>query len=989
MGQYYTIKSLDNLLTYFFIYRICNNEQRNVTEILDEKARTSIMFAAGAPSVSMFCDEGNHDRYAPNKHNFMCERRSALDVILQHPDFLTSDHRSLGGQQITNTTPAVSYKRRSLTRYVLIVEDTQEMLVRESWTYLRNAVRKWAVYDLPGNTEVALIMMNESSASTLLHPTALHNHSARDVLASNIPYTPGDGRAPGCIQCALQEALKLLEGSIELRGPASSVILLVAPGTRQDIKTLEQAKRAASLGVRISTINYPGVLRPSPLDSLAELTGGPAYTVQERKHNIDTSLLTTYFQLTNVLYAIAERFQEIDGPAPGMPVEIHRRELTDDYRSSITGSFVLDESMGEPARFSLFAHNVESPLIRSLSLWSPSQVEYTRRSDSMLVVKIITLAAPISEPGTWTYRIERWSGNPQPHYVQVMASAKPGFSSGVVRARFWVTRPRPGLLLLRAEVKRGALPVLGARLEVVVTRPEFNGTQSYKDKFELLDTGSGDPDVTRGDGVYSRYWSASSTGPGAYTFEVTVTDNGNTAYCSLEGPNDEPCCGSKTPTNKVEPLQPFQRVPSPVTMQISAEDALAATQITAGRIGDLRSHIFAPERRVRLTWSSPDMAGVSASRYEVRYAHSVQDITDGFETSASLWEQGQPFPLAAGSDISFTLNFTGAENERLLGRPVYLAVKAYAGSGDFQSGLVSNWVRVLVPKPIPPPITVSPDLSTSDYTAWPFPDSDSGSVNVDASLPGIARSPELGVQLILPIVIGAVLLLLLLVLYCYFCVLRKRGRHDGKKPKSTKSDKLQSAITIVPSSPAHSLPVQNIQPPDEQHAYTNELHTVGVPINYQYDDEPKKRYSLVQQQEQQLIEELKQQQQYGTVGMNVSVISGGTLQRNGRTLSPYESWSASQLLHEHERRHSPMDEMLQPPPPQQYTDQYGNNLGVPPPVPPLPSYNGYPVNYSIYGVHPSQQLVYHQPPPPFNVSLQGSVSSVNSAEKKKRNVTMV
>lgn len=965
-----------------------------MSEILDEKARSSIMFAPVAPSVTMFCDEGNHDRYAPNKHNFMCERRSVLDVILQHPDFLTSDHRSLGGQQITNTTPSLTYRRRTLTRYVLIVEDTQEMLVRESWTYLRNAVRKWAVYDLPANTEVALIMMNESSASTLLQPTSLHNHTARDVLASNIPFTPGDGRAPGCIQCALQEAMTLLERSTELRGPASSVILIVAPGTKQDVKIIDQAKKAASSGVRIATVNYPGVLRSSPLDSIAEITGGPAYTVQERKHNIDTSLLTTYFQLTNVLYAVAERFQEFDGPALGMPVEIHRRELTDDYRSSITGSFVLDESMGEPARFSLFAHNVESPLIRSVSLWSPSQVEYTRRSDSMLVVKIITLAAPISEPGTWTYRIERWSGNPQPHYVQVMASAKPGYSNGVVRARFWVTRPRPGLLLLRAEVKRGALPVLGARLEVVVTRPEFNGTQAYKEKFELLDTGNGDPDVTKGDGVYTRYWTAAAAGPGAYTFEVTATDNGNTAYCALEGPGEEPCCGSKTPTTKVEPLQPFQRVPPPVTVQVSAEDALSAIQITAGRIGDLRSHVFGQEKRVRLTWSSPDMAGISASRYEVRYAHSVQDITDGFETSATPWEHGQPFPLAAGSDISFTLNLT-SENERLLGRPIYLAVKAYAGSGDSQSGLVSNWVRVLVPKPTPSPITMSPDVLTFDYTAWPYPDTASGPVNVDASVPGVARSPEFGVQLIIPIVIGAILLLLLLTLYCYFCVLRKKGRHDGIKAgqKSPKNDKLQSAITIVPSSPTHnniSQP-QNISQQDaEQHAYTNELHTVGVPINYPYDDEPKKRYSLVQQQEQQLIEELKQQQQqqYGTVGMNVSVISGGTLQRNGRTLSPYESWSASQLLHEHERRHSPMDEMLQPPP-QQYTDQYGNNLGVPPPVPPLPAYNGYPVNYNIYGVHPSQQMVYHQPPPPFNVSLQGSVSSVNSADKKKRNVTMV
>lgn len=40
-----------------------------------------------------------------------------------------------------------------------------------------------------------------------------------------------------------------------------------------------------------------------------------------------------------------------------------------------------------------------------------------------------------------------------------------------------------------------------------------------------------DPDVTRGDGVYSRYFTGHAAGgPGLYQFEVEVTDNGNTAY---------------------------------------------------------------------------------------------------------------------------------------------------------------------------------------------------------------------------------------------------------------------------------------------------------------------------------------------------------------------------------------------------------------------------------------------------------------------------
>lgn len=534
------------------------------------------------------------------------------------------------------------------------------------------------------------------------------------------------------------------------------------------------------------------------------------------------------------------------------------------------------------------------------------------------------------------------------------------------------------------EVKKDLAPVLSARVEVQVMKLESNGSVAFNDKFDLTDSGGGDPDVTRGDGIYSRYFAPTESG--IYNFEVTVTDNGNTAYSSQDGPDDAECCGSHVPPSRVQPLNPFQRVLAPVTMHVTIEDVAAAYQAQGGRIGDLKVRVSGRDQTARLTWTAPDMAGSNAARYEVRYARSVMDIADKFETNGVAWEQGQPFPLAAGAETTFTLNFSLPENVGLLDVPLYFAVKAYPqrAANDPQAGRISNWVRVLVPKPPPPAPTMPPTYPTLDHTSWPHPDS--GSVSVDAAIPGIARGSELGVQLILPIVVGAILLLLLLVIYCYFCVAKKRNR-DGAKKTSTKSDKLQSAITIVPSSPAHSInisPPQQMPPPQEsQHAYTNDLHTVGVPIGYQFDDEPKKRYSLVHQQEQQLIEELKQQQQnqyqghYGTNtmnNMNVSVISGGPGQR---TLSPYESWTASQLLHEHERRHSPLEEMMQPQIPQ---DHY--NVIVPPPVPPLPSYNGYPVNYGgIYGVH--------QPPPQFNVSLQGSITSVNSADKKKRNVTMV
>lgn len=72
------------------------------------------------------------------------------------------------------------------------------------------AIRKWAVHDLPSNTEVGLVSANDSSASRLHDLSRLVTSDARDQVASNIPYSPGDSRLPACLTCAFKEAMKVM-----------------------------------------------------------------------------------------------------------------------------------------------------------------------------------------------------------------------------------------------------------------------------------------------------------------------------------------------------------------------------------------------------------------------------------------------------------------------------------------------------------------------------------------------------------------------------------------------------------------------------------------------------------------------------------------------------------------------------------------------------------------------------------------------------------
>lgn len=188
----------------------------------------------------------------------------------------------------------------------------------------------------------------------------------------------------------------MLETRASIYGPASSVIVVIAPGTAAYMPDLtKQVNEAKDKNIRIATITYPMMKRPRSLDWIAEKTGGVSFTVTENRYNMALSYLSTYFKLTNVMRNIMETYYQ--GSKSDLPVEIHRRELTDDGRTVVSGNFVLEDHIGEPAKFTVYTHNTENPLIRTITLTSPSQRVYSTRSDSLLSLKMLSVPAVINE----------------------------------------------------------------------------------------------------------------------------------------------------------------------------------------------------------------------------------------------------------------------------------------------------------------------------------------------------------------------------------------------------------------------------------------------------------------------------------------------------------------------------------------------------------------------------------------------------------------
>lgn len=994
-------------------------------------------------SISLkFCDDNSHNRYAPTKQNQMCGHRSVLDVILRHPDFVNKNQENLTSNNsgshelITKFT----YKKRTTTRYILILDETQDTMVRESWTFLRLAIRNWVVYDLPTNTEVGVLLANDTGSSRQFDLTSLAEEKNRNLIASFIPFSPGESQKPACMNCAVRDAQAMLEKQSNDYGAASSIILIIAPG--MDVKTdyLMLGQMCKKEKIRITTINYPGVIHRKPLDSLAKLTSGLSYTLFESKQNSERSYLTTYFNLVNMLHHIMVEYYE--GNRLDLPIEIHRKKLfdiNDDQsakRRSITGSFLLDYTMGAPSAFLLYTHNTEYPLINSAILNSPSGVTYLKRSDERLSVKQLSIEAQINETGSWTYTIDRFNGNPQPHFVQVMATAHNDARSAIT-VNAWIDQ-RYGSVIIYVEVKRGKLFINEAFVEMTVHRLDVHCDMSSKceETIRIFDTGSGDPDITRGDGIYSRYFNPVSAGAGIYQFDIQVTDNGNTAYSLSDGYNadliDTNCCGSFVPHPSKQPLPSFQRIVPTLTVFVGEQQIHNDIIDGVGSIGDLRIESI-DTAKIRLSWTAPDMCGLNVARYEVRYAFTVQDIVDSFSTSL-LWKHDSPLAFSIGDHTAFTMNISA--DPSLIGKTIFIAVRPYARlTNKARAGHVSNYVRVQVPAPALPATTNTPNVYQPPYDEY-------DNVNI------VNESPYY--SLIIIIIIIGTILLVCFVAFSYFCLIKRRTRESEKKSKNS----MNSGNSI------HQIPSPS--PPKQDYMFDHSSYiispkeipdplTVGLPCHQPIDVMiDQQQYSIVQDRGDDLFERRKQENKmiyrsYGSTDSCVSNSNTNTLSRNEqqKILSPYQSWTASRLLHEHERRHSSLDDIIHPIDHIIENDIHHNNDHISllqngerlsavfspmeaiinltpmnsPPVPPLPyttSSSGYPINYQIYSSgyggntqtppmsNYSSLVIRSNDPPQIgnrnstnnnnNSSLRGSLCSVHSGndmKKKTRTITMV
>ncbi|XP_042227320.1 calcium-activated chloride channel regulator 1-like, partial [Homarus americanus] len=315
---------------------------------------SSLMYLHHLPHVTQFCDAATHRSSPPTKHNALCTHRSVWDVLLQHPDF--SNNSNLGGEATRDVTPTLTFVRPAPTRYVIVVEDTTIMNVQKRWEYLRKAVRKLLVYDVPAGSEVGVVLFDQTSYVKLpLTPTPSTLDERQRLATASMPRNPSTiPQSQKCIICGLEQAVRMLENGGW--GAAGGVILLVTSGsplplTPYDVKQMGAA--VTERGVKVVPIIYPVTDRnPKPtsgVEKLAQLSGTQSFAVLDEGIGSD-SKVSMMVCLMDALYAALRLFIP---DAEQLPLLVHKKEFPGGIMSISQGTFNIDESLGGEVRFAL------------------------------------------------------------------------------------------------------------------------------------------------------------------------------------------------------------------------------------------------------------------------------------------------------------------------------------------------------------------------------------------------------------------------------------------------------------------------------------------------------------------------------------------------------------------------------------------------------------------------------------------------------------
>ena len=294
------------------------------------------------------------------------------------------------------------------------------------------------------------------------------------------------------------------------------------------------------------------------------------------------------------------------------------------------GSFSVESSLSSDIWLQLLVEDTTE--INVFEIKSPSgQIFSFPKFDAGLVY--FSLRGP-RETGVWSYKVRLYPGQPG-HYHEagdqrtLILECWATGSQSQVDLSAWTLVPEINTeaVVIVAKLEQAGVPVSRAEVIAVVTDSESASGHQVR----LVDSGSGYPDITAGDGIYSGYFTQFSSEPSLYSVAISASNNSSASVVNtkrLENVSLD-LTGSSFPTEPRIPLESFRRYAAAPSFYIrqGSEFSISSTILQRRdifppvRITDFRvANYFNNSLFVTLTWSAPgdDLSLGTAFRYEIR-----------------------------------------------------------------------------------------------------------------------------------------------------------------------------------------------------------------------------------------------------------------------------------------------------------------------------------------------------------------------------------
>ncbi|OQR70189.1 calcium-activated chloride channel regulator 1-like [Tropilaelaps mercedesae] len=822
-----------------------------VYSVQHDAVEASLM--SGLPSATHFCGSPRpHDQTLPTKHNVMCNQRSTTEVIEQHPDFHQRPRSGLLGR-----TRFIFVQEKAQV-LAFVIQITGATMQHNRRNYILRALNQFLRSEAPSDMQIALVTYGTVASEIALRRASANDESVRnavDAFLLNADIESGNS-INSTLEDGLRSALEALNDTSEIteRVPPNGFtkrVMIIGDGHLDqhfddivrhnfDIQGIRvdaiifpspEAAAAASAsttsfasshasdgltsGKGPSSPRRPMPKRDNTLDTFVAQTGGRTVAVDDTP--IDTSITVTALQeLYDSLYTFT--YAGTSAAQYDSFSQIEQKEFYGKEQNEMVFEFDVDPTLNAELRVRLVGHDYGSDRPWTVSpkdillfapightngkkLYSPKDYKYVSTNAQFWYYEF-----KIPDPAVGRWRLEAKARKDTKQPIIVSSAAKPATDDDEpISVDVWISQPsynvslREEGLIVYAKVSKGSRPVVDVNVVAKII-PVSDQTETQM-CIELKDNGAGDPDMTKDDGVYSRYIEGIKS-IGRHRLVVEVKTEGNAAV--LRGatvPDDSvphtACCGSAVMRTALNATRPFARRVSFGSFFVTRvareqrDGEVRAPWSIPGRIADLHVVYLQSSHGghggVSLGWTATGnvrdhgrAAAYILKRFDNRNDAVTQFDERGQEISQWEVEGSAPLPKEAGNPEQVFIKLANG-----ISLPQYFALKVNNTYGVLSA--VSNIVT----------ISVLPPVTTTTSSIWGLGSSPgqggsgvSGGATVgDSSFTDQLPSDRRGDLRLLPgqlALIIAVPLVLLVLGVCILIVIVAKRRRDPLLDKDKK-----------------------------------------------------------------------------------------------------------------------------------------------------------------------------------------------------------